>query len=72
MYMYIIHHQGNRAIPCVLLCLMCRFALFSWSLFLDLESLPGNLRPISEIRFPQIIYEGLDLQQMKAHIANTI
>ena len=35
--------QENRAIPCVLLSLMCIIALFSWSLLLGLESLLGNL-----------------------------
>ena len=35
--------QENGAIQCVLLCLMCMIALFSWSLFVGLESLLGNL-----------------------------
>ena len=35
--------QENRAIPCVVLPLMCIIALFSWSLFLGLESFLGKV-----------------------------
>lgn len=41
--------QENRARRCLLLSLMCIIALFSWSIFLGLESLLGNLG----IRNPQ-------------------
>ena len=36
--------RESRAIPCVLLSLMCIIALFSRNLFLGLESLLGNLK----------------------------
>ena len=39
--------QANRAIPCALLCVMRIITLLSWSLFLGLESLLGNLGRLS-------------------------